>query len=295
MFGSAKASVEKIHDSRVFSMAVGIFLYAAAYRWFISPAGLYSGGFIGISQIIRNLLGLIGIRPGFDMTGLISYMMNIPLFILAFRMVGKKFVLRTVTAISLNSLLMTVLPSPAAPPLHDMLLNSLIGGAMAGYGLGMILRSGASSGGTDIIGVMLVKKYSNISVGKIALLVNILIYAYAALEYKPETAAYSIVVAFVNAMMLDRAYTQTIKETAFVVSSSPEVGHLLMRGLGRGVTSWDSRGEYTGQKMKTYMVTLDKHEIQEFRRILAETDPRAFVSIVSPNEVIGNFKKHLDT
>lgn len=295
MFGSAKASVEKIHDSRVFSMAAGIFLYAAAYRWFISPAGLYSGGFIGISQIIRNLLGLMGIRPDFDMTGIISYLLNVPLFILAFRTVGKKFVLRTVTAISLNALLMTFLPSPAGPLLHDMLLNSLIGGGMAGYGLGMILRSGASSGGTDIIGVMLVKRYSNISVGQIALIVNVLIYAYAAVQYNFETAAYSIVVAFANAMMLDRSYTQTIKETAFVVSENPDVGQLLMKKLGRGVTSWDSRGEYTGKKMKTYMVTLDKHEVQEFRRILAETDPKAFVSIVPPNEVIGNFKKHLDT
>ena len=274
---------------------VGVALYALGYRLFIAPAGLYSGGFVGISQIIRNLLHNAGFMKDTDFTGIIYWILNVPIFLIALKAVGHRFVLRTAIAISVQSLLMMLIPMPEKMLFSDYLLNSIIGGALAGVGLGILLRSGASSGGMDIIGIMMVKKYQNIRVGRLSMLVNIVIYLYAAYTYDLETAAYSMVVALVNSMMLDRTFTQTIKQTAFVVSADQKLGTKVIKNLGRGVTSWECRGEYTGHALRAYMITLDKHEIPAFHRLIEASDAHVFCTVMQPEEVIGNFKKHLDT
>jgi uncharacterized membrane-anchored protein YitT (DUF2179 family) len=274
---------------------LGVFAWASAYRFFIVPAGLYNGGFTGISQIIRNtILYVSGQNFDLDVTGIIYWCLNIPLFILGKRNIGKMFILRTIIAVSIQSALMVFLPSPPKPIFSDLSLNCIVGGALSGYGIGTILKSGGSSGGTDILGLYFVKKYPEYSVGRLSMTINIFVFAYAAIFFSYETAAYSLVFSLISSMVMDRTHSQNIRLAVFIVSKVPDLGKKLTKELTRGVTSWNGWGEFSGDGYQVHMIVLNKYELHRFRQILSEADPAAFSWVVSPSMVIGNFARRLD-
>ena len=155
---------------RIIQILLGVCCCAGAYKFFLAPAGLYNGGFTGIAQIIRNLLQEVG---GFtfrsDPTGILVWCLNIPLMIIGYKVLGRMFMLKTIAVISMQSMLMTVIKGPEAQLISDHALNCVCGGALSGFGIGMLLRSGASGGGTDIVGMVAAKKKPGVSVGSISM------------------------------------------------------------------------------------------------------------------------------
>ena len=144
------------------AMAVlGMLLFAAGVNLFIVPAGLYNGGVMGISQIIRTLLvRYLPVHFGStDIAGIINLILNIPLFILAYVSIGKNFFMRTLVCVLSQTLFLSILPIPNIPIVTNVLTASIIGGIMAGTGIGLALRFGGSSGGMDIAGMYFTKKY----------------------------------------------------------------------------------------------------------------------------------------
>ena len=271
-------------------MLLGIAAWSVAYKFFLVPAGLYNGGFTGISQILQNLIVRItGQGTGFDLTGLFYWLINIPLLILGYRKIGRMFMIRTIIAVSVQSFLMTIIPSPAHPLLSDATMNCLIGGGLSGFGIGMVLRSGGSTGGTDILGLCVVQKNPEFSVGKLSMAINICIFVYAAVSYKFEIAAYSAAYSVVTAFTTDRIHYQNVKLTVFVVSKVPNLGSRLTREMVRGVTTWNGWGEYSHDIYQIHMIVMNKYELHHFRKLLNELDPEAFSWVVSPNLVMGNF------
>ena len=155
---------------RVFQIILGVCCCAGAYKFFLSPAGLYNGGFTGIAQIIRNLLQeYAGVTFRSDPTGILVWCLNIPLMIIGYKVLGRMFMLKTIAVISMQSMLMTVIKGPEAQLISDHALNCVCGGALNGFGIGMLLRSGASGGGTDIVGMVAAKKKPGVSVGSISM------------------------------------------------------------------------------------------------------------------------------
>lgn len=275
----------------------GVFLYAAGYRWFIVPAGLYSGGFTGISQLIHLFLTeILGFTfpTSVDVTGIIFWCINVPLFILGYRSIGRRFFIRTVIAVCVQSALMALLPAPDQLLLEDKLLNSVIGGVLSGLGVGITLRAGGSGGGTDIVGMYFSKKNAQFSVGKIGVLINLVIYAIAALRNDLNVAAYSMLFSIVSGMMVDRVHEQNIKVSAFIVTRSQALGEAMNQSVNRGVTTWTGWGEYSHQKEYIHMVVVNKYELHQLRQVIRQTDPHAFVQILSPNMILGNFAKRLE-
>ena len=127
------------------AMAVmGSFLYAFGINMFIAGLGLYSGGIMGLSQIIRNLMARVVDIKGINLAGIIYYIINIPIFVLAYRSIGRKFLLKTLMCVTAISLFTTVIPIPANAIVGDQLVSCLIGGFVSGFGLGLALRSGGS-------------------------------------------------------------------------------------------------------------------------------------------------------
>lgn len=291
---------KSVRDSEGMHMAYvisGVILFSVSYRFFLVPGHLYSGGFTGIAQLIKlALTGVLGleISDHVDITGIVSWLLNIPLAVIGYRYIGKKFMLRTVIAVFIQSALMTFLPAPSAPVFSDALLNCIAGGCIAGYGVGLSLREGGSGGGTDIIGMVCAKKYPEISVGKISFLINFGIYLFAAWKYDIETAAYSIVFSFAAALVLDRVHYQNINMTAFIISKDPELGSRLTRAMGRGVTSWNGWGEYTGQGQLVHMIVVNKYEFHYLKKYVNTLDPSAFAFVVSSDNIIGKYEKRLE-
>ena len=163
----------------IVKVVLGSILFCIAVNIFIVPNHLYTGGILGIAQLIRSITKeLFNIKNSFDYSGIIYYLINIPLLVIAYRNLGKTFFARTVFAVSLQTILLSVIPTYLLIE-NNILTNVLVGGILGGIGVGLTLNSGASTGGSDIIGLVLAKKNNNVSVGKLGLIINVIVYLIA--------------------------------------------------------------------------------------------------------------------
>jgi uncharacterized membrane-anchored protein YitT (DUF2179 family) len=160
---------------RVALVIGGNLLFAIGINMIITPMNLYSSGFTGISMLLRmlvvNVLHVPQI-PGVDYLGIIYYIINMPLFVLAYKALGREFCITTVISIGIAALCMSLVPVASEPIFDDYLTACLVGGLVTGTGAGLVLKGGTSGGGQDIIGVALSKTHPNFSVGKISIAIN---------------------------------------------------------------------------------------------------------------------------
>ena len=269
---------------------------ALAYRCFLSPAGLFTGGFTGISQIIRNVIqSLTGhtFRSDPTGTGIIVWCLNVPLMIYGYKELGRMFMIRTIFAITFQSILMTFIPTPTKQLVSDAAINCLAGGALNGFGIGTLLSQGGSSGGTDIVGLLGVKRRPEFSVGRVSMIINVGICVYAAITRDFEIAVYSACYSMLSGFVVDRAHRQNVRQTVYFVSEKPKIGKYINRAMGRGVTSWEVVGEYSGKKRQMHVIIMNKYEMHRFRLLMEEVDPTAFIWVENPTSVYGNFRQKL--
>ncbi len=276
---------------------VGMLLFSMGINFFIVPAQLYNGGVLGISQIIRTMLTTyLGLSfGGTDIAGIINLLLNIPLFLLAYCSIGRNFFWRTVICVISQTIFLSVLPIPTTPFVKDALTASIMGGILAGTGIGVALRFGGSSGGMDIVGMFFTKKYKNFSVGKVSLTVNAIVYGICAVLFGMPTAIYSIIYSAVSMLMTDRAHTQNINTEVMIFSKKEPKAILdyIVTQFKRDATWWEAKGGYT--EGKTYMVltVLSKYESEHLKRALKEIDDKAFVVAKEGMHVVGKYEKHL--
>lgn len=276
----------------------GIVIFSLGVNLFITPVNLYNGGVLGICQLIRSCLALfVGVSfDNIDIAGILYYVFNVPLFILAFKGISKNFFLRTLVCVTLTTILLAFIPLPVEPLLGDDILGScLFGGIMCGAGLGLALHAGASLGGSDIIGIYLIKRGSNFSVGRVNLLINLFIYMACFLIFDIPTALYSIVYSTVMSLMMDMVHTQNINMEVLIISKghADEITKALTSALTRGVTRWHGVGGYTNDQEEVLYSVMSKYEIAQMHRIVNEIDPHAFVVVKGKAHVYGNYLKKI--
>lgn len=284
-------------SENMFWVILGVICFAVSYRCFLVPAGLYSGGFTGIAQLIKFFLEeavRLNIPVNMDLTGVIFWCINIPLFVVGYKSIGKKFLIRTLIAVGIQSILLTFIPAPSEPLLHDMLLNCVFGGILSGFGVGITLRAGGSGGGLDIVGMYCVKEKPAFGVGKVSILINFFIYSIAAYRNNLSVAAYSMVFCLASGIMVDRVHDQNINLTALIVTQKDGMGERINREIFRGVTSWKGWGEYSHKEEYIHMVVINKYEWPSLKRLIHQEDPDAFVQIILPDRIVGNFEKRLE-
>ena len=171
----------------------GLCLYCLSIKLFIVPNNLYNGGIMGLSQILRTIiLKIKDINFNFDIATIIYYLINIPLFIVAYKKMGKNFFFRTLYCVTISTIFLLIIPNIEFPLTDNLLTNILIGGTLCGFGCGLAFSVGASTGGSDIIGMILTKKYRKITVGNFCLAFNIVIYSVSAVIGGIETMIYSV-------------------------------------------------------------------------------------------------------
>ena len=283
---------------RTLAVAACAFVYAVGINYFIVPAGLYTGGILGLCQLLRSfLIRVFGLSFGsFDIAGLIYYIINVPLLFLAHKLMGKIYFVKTILAITLESLFLVLLPVPKEPLVDDRLAAAVLGGIIAGVMMGMILRMGACDGGMDLVGVLMVHKKNGASVGMANFYLNILVFAIMAFRYPIEVLIYSLVEAFMMSYALDRVYAQTINVEFHIITQkdAKELEQTIIRQLRRSVTKWEGSGSYSGKDCSILYVIANKFEAPRLKRIVREFDPDAFLVENSDVNVNGNFEKHLD-
>ena len=280
----------KLED--VVKVIIGSVMFAYAVNVFIVPNNLYTGGVLGIAQLIRSIIiDVLKFNITYDFSGILYYLINVPLFFIAFKYISKQFFIRTVFAVTLQSFLLSVIPTE--PLLNDMIVNIMVGGILGGAGIGIVLSSGASTGGSDIIGLAIAKIHNNFSVGKLGMILNGIIYVIAGIMYGVEIMIYSIIYSVCESLMIDKMHEQNICSTAFIFckKNPKKINNFIKEDLGRDFTYWDAKGGYDDSRTYIIYTALTKYELLRLERYMKTYDDHAFMVKSEGVGIKGEFEK----
>lgn len=279
----------------VYYIILGSFLFSIAVNFFIVPSNLYNGGFLGMSQVIRYILvQYTSIDFGnFDISGLLYFLMNVPILYIAYSKIGKRFFLKTIIAVFFTTIFLSFIKIPEVALVNDVLSACIIGGIIGGIGVGIILRSGGSGGGLDVIGIYYAKKYSNFSVGRINITFNLFVYGACALLFNIPTVIYSVIYTTFTSLICDKTHYQNIMVTIMIFTKVEGIDKLIIEQLSRGVTCWKGNGAYTYEGTNILVTVASKYEAVFVRKVVKNADPNAFIILNEGVSVMGNFEKRL--
>ena len=289
-----KTKISKDDIIKTATIFVGTFIFAFGINIFVVPMGLYSSGILGLSQILRTVLvKYFDLNVNFDISGIISFLINIPLLIVAYKSVSRGFVVKTAFCLAIQSIFLSFIPIKIV--IDDPLTACIIGGILYGFGVGLILRNGGSSGGVDIIGMVFAKK-GNFSVGRITLSINIFVYILTFILVQDiEKIIYSLIFAGISTIALDRMHIQNINSEVIIISkhNNDDIQRAIMNDMRRGVSYWNGYGAYTQEENRVLYIVVSKYELSQLRKIVSKIDPKAFISIKNGIDITGNFEKRL--
>ncbi len=260
-------------------IVLGCIIGGAAYPLFLTPCNIAPGGLTGVGMILNYLFGL----P----IGTTSLLLNIPLFIIGFRTIGQIFVIRSLAATVLFSVAIDVLNLPALT--SDPMLGAIFGGALLGVGLGLILRGGATTGGTDMMAKMVHQKLSFISTGMVLMLIDCVVVIFAAVYIGTTEALFAMVCIVVNGKIIDMVMLGLSKNKAcFVMSDQWEsISQHILNDMDRGATQLSARGAYSGRERPVLLCVLPPQEVARFKEIVRKEDEHAFMFITEAHEALG--------
>lgn len=259
---------------------LGTGISAFSLNMVIIPADILTSGVTGIAQIIHHFIPIS--------IGLLFLILNIPLLYIGYRYLGKRFSIYTIISTVLLSIFLSIIPVNHIWT-ENILLSAIFGGVINSIGCGLVLRRGGSQGGMDVLSRVLAK-YKNITIGKSNLIFNGCIIVISGFIFGSEIALYTIIYLFVSMRTYDMILNHVNRMTLIIVSEKGEdIGEAIMNGLKRGVTFWNSNGGYTLQNKKVVLCVINKGELQQIRKIVRTTDPKAFVTILDTKNVIGRF------
>lgn len=277
----------KINYSEIKSLliiALGLAIYSFSWTAFLLPSGLMGGGVSGIGALIYYASGET-IPMGYS-----YFIINAFLILIALRVLGPKFGLKTIFAIIVASVLLSTFQKFITNPLvDDKFMCAIIGGILGGVGVGITISQGGSSGGTDII-AMIINKYKNISPGRIILYLDIFIIASSYLLFEDiPTIVYGYVVMGIASYSIDMVISGS-KQSAqlFIISYEYEkIANQITKDMNRGVSVIEATGWYSKEDKKILMVVVRKHEAQSIFRMVKQIDNNAFISMGSVMGVYG--------
>ena len=283
----------KLFDWKIIDIVkviLGSFVFSLAVNIFIVSNNLYNGGILGLSQLIRSFLSNI-FNINHDISGIIYYILNIPILIIAYKEINKTFFVRTLFAISIQSIMLFFIPTINI--LDDILASILVGGILSGIGIGILLSCGASTGGTDIIGLVVTKRKANFSVGKLSLSFNVIIYLIAGIMYGLPIMIYSIIYSVLNSLMIDKMHSQNICSTAFIFcKKNPKlINDYIKNELKRDFTYWDAKGGYDDSRTYIIYTALTKYELIKLNHFLKKYDDHVFMIKSEGVGINGKFEK----
>lgn len=287
----------------VVMLIAGSIVSALALNVFFIPARLTMGGISGLVSIIYQQTGQGELLP----FGIMVILVNIPILIMGWIYIGSGFVWRSIIGTLAYSVVIDLtepimagwyeeyIRQPLSDGVPDALLFTLFGGILYGIGLGLIFRAGCTTGGTDIIAVLLKRKIKHLSIGQFLMVIDAAIVVLTVFIYRNQDesavllAMYSFIAMYLTSKSIDIVlegfdYTRT----AFIISDhSQEIGNRVMEQLQRGVTALNGEGMYTGKSKKVLLCVLSRKQIPLLKAIVLDIDPDAFVIVGEAREVLG--------
>ncbi len=260
-------------------IAIGSFIGGMAYPLFLTPSGIAPGGLTGVGIIFNHLLGW----P----VGTVSLVLNVPLFLLSYKRMGPVFAFRSLVAMVLFSLMIDILPFP--PMTDDSLLATLFGGILLGIGLGLIMRGGATTGGTDMLARLIHRRVSFISVGLTLFMLDSIVVCAAGVFIGVNEALYAIINCYVSSKIIDMVLIGlTADKACFIISQAWEkIAQRIMHEMERGATLLDGRGGWSGQSRPVIMCVVSRSELGTLKKVVEEEDQTAFMFVTEAFEALG--------
>ncbi len=269
---------------KMFFLTLGPFIAAFALEVFLVPNNIIDGGIVGISIILSYLTKLN--------LGLLIFVINIPFFLLAFSKIGKKFVIQTFYAIGMLSLFLNMFSMYNHPVSHDLLLSTVFGGIVLGTGVGLVLKNEGSLDGTEIMSLVLSKKFG-FSVGEWIMTFNVFIYGASGLVFGWNRAMYAVLTYFIAFRVIDIVLEglNSAKSIRVISDKAHEIGDELLEKLDLGVTYLKGVGAYSGAEKTIIYCVVSRLEMARMKEIIKNIDPSAFISVVDVHEAYGGRTK----
>lgn len=264
-------------------ITLGCAIFGLGFNLFLEPNDLNAGGITGLSMVLVELLG-------FGTIGIISAVINLPLFAIGGMKIGKKFFIDSLIGMTLLSVFVdafSFLPKPET----EMLLGALYGGVVCGFGLGMVFSVGGSTGGSDIIVRLLKLKYQYVPIGVITTIFDAVVAVLTGLVFKNvNMALYSGVCIFVTGRVIDAVvYKFDYSKVAIIISKHYDtIAKRIGDDLHRGSTFLEGQGVYSGKDTKVILTAVKKQQISELKEIVVEIDPDAFIIVQEAHQVLGD-------
>lgn len=257
--------------------------YALGFVWCYAPNGIAFGGITGVAQIINYLIPVLPI-------GVTVILLNIPLFLLGWRLIGGHLLVSSLYAMFISSVFIDVLT-----PLHDWqpmdpMLACIFGGVLMGLSLGLVFQQGATTGGTDLIARLLKLKLSWLPMGRLLMGIDLaVILAVAAVFGTLKAAMYGLVALYICSIVMDGVlYGMDNAKVAYIISDkNKEISDVLVKDLDRGVTVLHGQGAYTGAEKDVLMCAFKQREITAIKQTVKGVDPAAFLIVCDAHEVLG--------
>jgi len=292
----AYVTKEKLFSRRWFYsyslILIGAFILAAGFVFFITPYKLVPGGVFGVGIVLYHLLGI----P----VGLTGLVFNIPLTIVGIKLLGPRFGVKTVVGFVLTSVFIDGLAyfvGDLALVEDDALLSSIFGGVLIGFGLGLIFKAKASSGGTAILS-QIVAKYTRMPLGQTLIIIDSIIVLLGLVAFGDwKIPLYSWIVIFITGKVIDITMEgMSYEKTIFIISDKyEEISHKILHDIRRGGTYIDGKGMYNNAEKKIIFVNVTRRELSILTEFVHEVDPKAFLTVIEASEILGEGFKPLES
>lgn len=267
-----------------FMITVASAIYAVGFNWFYMPNEIAFGGITGVGQIINAILPWAPI-------GTVVIILNIPLFILGWRLLGGHLLLSSLYAMAVSSVFIDLINSLVSFEPMDHLLACVFGGVLMGASLGLVFQQGATTGGTDLIARLLKLKISWLPMGKLLMATDLVVIVATAIAFgSVYSALYGLVALYIASLVMDKVlYGMDSAKVAYIISDRfREIADVIVNDLDRGVTILQGQGAYSGTEKKVLMCAFKQRQIVSIKKMVKDIDPTAFVIVCDAHEVLGD-------
>lgn len=280
---------------------IGSFVLAAGYVYFITPHRIVPGGVYGIAIVVHYLSeGVFSFWPEGIPIGLFGLVLNIPLTIAGIKILGPRFGVKTIVGFVVASAFIDLIaflrPDSYAPLVTDVLLSCIYGGVLIGVGLGLIFKSRATSGGSDII-AMIIAKYTKIQLGRLMIYVDSVIVLLGLAVFKDwHIPLYSLIAIFITGRAIDLILEGADYNKALLIVSKKhvEIKEKILNDLERGGTYLKGEGMFTGEEKQIIYTVVSRREVAILEEFISRIDPDAFITVMDAREILGEGFQNLD-
>lgn len=277
-----------VEARRIITVIFGSLLLAISLNFFLINANVYASGFTGAAQLASSVF-----HDFFNLnvsTGVLVFIFNIPVFVLGWFKVGKGFTIYSAVSVAFVTIFLGILPVISLT--DDIIMNAVAGGVIGGAGVGITLKLGASTGGMDIV-AMVLSRLKDKPIGTYFLILNGVIIVLAGILYEPENALYTMLTLYVTTLVIDTLHTRHEKVTAMIITSkAEELQKAIHQKMVRGITILPAVGAYTREDRNMLYLVITRYELYDLEKIINEIDPKAFANIVQTTGIFGFFRQN---